>query len=181
MAALGGSIARRYARALFEIGAEKNTFEAFGQELAALAAVYTQTTELRQTLENPVFQLSQRRGILEKILPRVAPSREVHNFALLLLERRRISVLPAIARAYQELVDQRLGRVRATVTSAKPLDPTALASVQRALERRTGKRVELTAEVDAGLIGGIVARVGDVVYDGSIRARLDSLRTRVLN
>jgi F-type H+-transporting ATPase subunit delta len=181
MAALGGSVARRYARALFEIGVAKGSFEAFGRELEALAEVYRGSPELRQTLENPVFQLSQRRGILEKVLPRVAPTREVHNFALLLLERRRIDQLPLIARAYQELVDQQLGRVRAVVTSAKPLDSTALASVQRALEKRTGKKVEITTQVDAALIGGVVARVGDLLLDGSLRTRLDSLRARVLN
>jgi F-type H+-transporting ATPase subunit delta len=181
MAALGGSIARRYARALFDLGVTRTSFEAFGKELEALADVYRGSPELRQTLENPVFQLSQRRGVLGAVLPRVAPSREVHNFALLLLERGRISLLPSIARSYQEMVDAQLGRVRAKVASAKPLDPAALASVQRALERRTGKKVLVTTEVDPTLIGGIVARVGDLLLDGSLRTKLESLRAKVLH
>ncbi len=181
MAALGGSVARRYARALFEIGVSKTTFEGYGKELEALAALYKGNAELRQALENPVFQLSQRRKLLEALLPNVTPSREVQSFALLLLERRRIALLPNIARSYQELVDQQLGRVRATVSSAKPLDPGTLASVQRALERRTGKKVLMTTEVDPALIGGLVARVGDLLLDGSLRTRLDTLRSRVLN
>lgn len=181
MASFGGSVARRYARALFDIGVSKGSYEVLGNELGELAATYEGSPELRQTLENPVFKLDQRRGILEKILPRVAPSKEVRSFALLLLERNRISALPAIARSYKELVDGILGRVQATVTSAKPLDPATTSQVQRALERRTGKKVVLTTTIDPELIGGIVARVGDLVFDGSLKSRLETLRSRILN
>ena len=181
MAAFGGSVARRYARALFDIGVSKSNYEVFGGELAALAATYESSPELKQTLENPVFKLDQRRGILDKLLPRVAPSTEVRSFAQLLLERGRIGALPAIARAYKELVDEKLGRLQATVTSAQPLDAATAASVQRALERRTGKKVVLTTSVDPTLIGGIVARVGDLVFDGSLKTRLEGLRSRILN
>ena len=181
MSSFGGSVARRYARALFDIGSSKSLHEVFGGELDALAATYSGSLELRQTLENPVFRLDQRRGILDKLLPRLAPSREVRSFALLLLERGRISALPAIARSYKELVDERLGRVQATVTSAQPLDPGTAASVQRALEKRTGKRVVITSNVDPSLIGGIVARVGDQVFDGSLKSKLEALRARILN
>jgi F-type H+-transporting ATPase subunit delta len=97
MAVLGGSVARRYARALFEIGADRGTFEAFGVELERLAEVYEGSPELRQALENPVFQLAQRRRVLERILPQLAPSLDVQKFAYLLLERRRIGLLPRIA------------------------------------------------------------------------------------
>jgi F-type H+-transporting ATPase subunit delta len=181
MASFGGTMSRRYARAIFDIGVTKGLYEAFATELDALAEVYGGSPELRQTLINPVFRLDQRRSILEKILPRVAPSREVRNFALLLLERSRISELPGIARAYRELVDEKLGRVRATVSSAKPLDPATQTAVQRALEKRTGKRVVLSTSVDPDLIGGIVARVGDLVLDGSLRTRLETLKSRILN
>ncbi len=181
MAAMGGSVARRYARALFQIGVDKTTYEAYGGELAALAAVYAESTELRQTLENPVFRLAQRRAILEKLLPQVAPSREVGNFVLLLLERGRISFLPAIARAYGEMTDVQKGRVRATLTSAQALNPEIIAGIERALARRTGKTVLMTTAVDPSLIGGLVARVGDLVLDGSLRARLETLRQKVLD
>ena len=96
MAALAGSVARRYARALFQIGVARGTFERFGQELDALATIYGESRELRQTMENPIFKTAQKRAILEKLLPRVAPSAPVQSFALLLLERRRINFLPLI-------------------------------------------------------------------------------------
>jgi F-type H+-transporting ATPase subunit delta len=181
MAALAGSIPRRYARALFQIGVEQGSFEGMGQELDDLAGVFQSSLELRQTLENPVFKPSEKRSILEKVLPRVAPSRHVQSFALLLLERGRISALPAIARAYRELTDAHAGRVRASVVSAQPLGAAELERVRRSLERRTGKKVILEASVDPDLIGGLVSRVGDLVLDGSVRTQLAALRDRLLN
>jgi F-type H+-transporting ATPase subunit delta len=181
MAASDGAVANRYARALFELATEKQLSDALGAELEALSETYASSAELRETLENPVFKLSERRAVLEQLLPRLAPSAHMRTFALLLLERGRISTLPSIARAYRLLVDSAAGRVRATVTSARPLDPATQAAVQRALEKRVGKKVLLTATVDPDLIGGIVARVGDQLFDGSLRTRLDTLRARVLN
>jgi F-type H+-transporting ATPase subunit delta len=181
MAALGGSVARRYAKALFEIGVAKGNFELLGEELANLASLYIDSRELRLTLENPVFSGTQKRKIIEAVLPRVAQNPTVHNFALLLVDRRRIDALPMISRAYQELTDAQLGRVRAVVTSAKPLDVLTESEIQKALERRTGKKVVMRSEVDPSLIGGVVARVGDLVLDGSLRTRLASVGNKILN
>jgi F-type H+-transporting ATPase subunit delta len=181
MAALAGSVARRYARALFQIGVDGGSFEALGQELADLAALFEESVELRQTMVNPVFKPSEKRAILEKLLPRVTPSPVVQRFALLLLERGRIGLLPSLARAYRELSDAHAGRVRAVVVSATPLSAADLERVRRSLERRTQKKVMLEAEVDPNLIGGLVARVGDLVLDGSVRTQLDTLREKLLN
>ena len=181
MAALGGSIARRYARALFGMGVDGGNFEALGREIGDLAGLWSSSPELRQTIENPVFKASEKRAILEQILPRVTPTAEVQRLVLLLLERRRIVLLPAIARAYRDLADAHTGRVRARVTSAEALDPAALDRVRLSLEARTGKKVILETAVDADLIGGVVARVGDLVLDGSVRSQLDDLRGKLLN
>jgi len=180
MAALGGSVARRYARALFQIGVDKGNFEALGQEVEDLANLYSSSAELRQTLESPVFPMGDKRAVLEAALPRVAPSKLLHDFILLLLERRRLPALPLIARAFQEMVDAQLGRVRAVITSAKPLDVMVATEVQRALEKRTGKKVLVRTEVDPELLAGVVARVGDLVLDGSLRTRLENMHTRIL-
>jgi F-type H+-transporting ATPase subunit delta len=181
VAALAGSVARRYARALFEIGVDAGTYEVLGQELADLALLFQQSLELRQTLVNPVFKPSEKRAILEKILPRVTPNPVVQRFALLLLERGRISLLPALARAFRELSDAHAGRVRAVVTSAVPLGAGDLDRVRRSLELRTKKKVLIEVEVDPSLIGGLVARVGDLILDGSVRTQLDTLRDKLLN
>ena len=180
MAAIAGSVARRYARALFSIGVDQASVEPLGKQLDELTAVYAGSLELRQAMENPVFKLAEKRSILEKILPRVAPNRLVRSFALLLLERGRIGALPGIARAYRELSDAHAGRVRARITSARPLDVMELAAVQRAIEKRTGKKALVETAVDPELIGGVVAHVGDLVLDGSIRTKLANLKERLV-
>jgi F-type H+-transporting ATPase subunit delta len=181
MAAFGGSVARRYARALFGIGVDAGKFEALGREIEDFAALLEQSDELRQALENPVFAPSEKRKVLETLLPRVAPTPEVQRFVLLLLERRRIVLLPAIARAYRDMTDVHLGRVRARVISAEPLAEPVLDRVRRSLEQRTGKQVIVETAVDPELIGGVVARVGDLVLDGSVRTQLEDLRLKLLN
>ena len=181
MAALAGSIARRYARALFAIGVDKHNFEMLGNELNALAVLWNGSEEIRQSLCNPVFKPSQKRAILQSLLPRVAPTREVQSLALLLLDRGRVAALPAIARAYQEMSDDKLGRARATIKSARPLDAATQAEIMRVLQKRTGKTIIMTTEVDPTLIGGIVAQVAGLVLDGSVKARLGSLSSKILN
>jgi F-type H+-transporting ATPase subunit delta len=181
MAAMGGSVARRYARALFGIGVDAGNYETLGREIDDLAGLLAVSTELRNALENPVFKPEEKRKVLEQILPRVTPTAEVRRFILLLLERRRLVLLPAIARAYRDLADAHAGRVRAVVTSSEPLSQAALDGVRRALAQRTGKQVIVETDVDPGLIGGIVARVGDLVLDGSVRTQLADLRSKLVN
>jgi F-type H+-transporting ATPase subunit delta len=181
MAALSGSIARRYAKALFEIGVAEGNFERLGKELDDLATAYASSADLRIALENPVVKVSEKQALLRAILPRVAPSPTVQRFARLLLARGRIGIVRAAARAYRELADQRTGQVRASVTSAAHLESAELDRVRRALEARTGRKVIIAASVDPTLIGGLVARVGDLVLDGSVRTQLEEMRRRLLN
>jgi F-type H+-transporting ATPase subunit delta len=181
MAAMGGSVARRYAKAIFAIGVDRGSFEIFGREISELADLWKNSTELRKTLENPVFKLSQKRAVLQSLLPRVAPARQVQSLALLLLERGRIAILPALARDYEEMCDEKLGRVRALVKSAKALDLGSETEIRKALERRTGKKVLMTTEVDPSLIGGVVTYVAGMVIDGSVATRLSTLKNRLLN
>jgi F-type H+-transporting ATPase subunit delta len=176
-----GSVSRRYARALFSMGVDRGSFEQLGKELDAFADLWTGSPELRQALENPVFKSEEKRAVLQGILPRVAPSPDVQKFIVLLLDRRRLHGVVAIARAYREMADQHTGRVRAHVTSAHPMGAAELERVRQSLARRTGKQVILEASVDPTLIGGLVARVGDLVLDGSVRAQLGTLRDKLLN
>jgi F-type H+-transporting ATPase subunit delta len=181
MAALGGSVARRYARAIFAIGEDNGLFELMGRQLNELASLWKGSADLRQTLENPVFKVSQKKSVLQGLLPRVAPARQVQSLALLLLERGRIALLPAIAKSYEEMCDQKLGRVRAKVKSAHALDIASETEIRKAIERRTGKKVLMTTEVDPTLIGGVVAEVAGLVLDGSVASRLSSLKNRLIN
>jgi len=181
VAALAGSISRRYARALFSICVDRGSFEQLGKELEAFAELWSGSAELRQALANPVFKASEKRNVLQSLLPRGTPTADVQKFLLLLLERRRLAAVANISRAYREMADLHTGRVRAHVTSAQPLAPAELERVRASLARRTGKQVIVETNVDPALIGGLVARVGDLVLDGSVRSQLGSLRDKLLN
>jgi F-type H+-transporting ATPase subunit delta len=181
MASMGGSVARRYAKAIFAIGVEKDNFELLGRQISELAELWKDSPDLRQTLENPVFRVSQKRAVLQGLMPRVAPARSVQSLALLLLERGRIAMLPALAQAYEKMCDEKLGRVRARVVSATPLDIASETEIRKALERRTGKKVLMTTAVDPSLIGGVVTHVAGLVLDGSVAARLATLKNKLLN
>jgi len=102
------------------------------------------------------------------------------NTALLLVDRRRARALPYIADTLRELADVRKGVVRAQVTSATPLSDSYYARLQGQLERLTGMRVVVERQTDASLIGGVVTRIGDRIFDGSVRSRLQSMREALL-
>jgi F-type H+-transporting ATPase subunit delta len=175
-----GSLARRYARALLELGVQQKNFEQLGKELDELAAMYSGSRDLVEALTNPVFAPSRRRTVLEAILDRVQVSPVTRNFTLLLFDRDRIAYLPAVAREMEAMVDERSGRARGSVVSARPLLPEQVAKVKSSLEKLTGKKIVLDKKEDPALIGGLVARVGDTVYDGSIRTQLEQMRERFL-
>ena len=178
---ISGSLARRYARALLDVGIDKGTHEKLAAEIDDLAVAYSAARDLQEALTNPVFPRAQRRAVLEAVLLRVGVSVETRNFVLLLLERERVQVLPAIARELRAMVDEKVGRVRATVTSARPLPAEQVAQIQSTLEKATGKKVLLDKAEDPTLIGGVVAKLGDTVYDGSVRSQLERMREQILS
>ena len=173
---IAGSIGRRYAKALLQIGVETRSFDALGRELDRAAETIGKSPELKNAVENPVFPLSQRHRVLEDVATRLGLSTTIKNLLLLLLDKGRIAALPDIARAHRELVDEQAGRARATITSAAPLDPQVEQRLKSALEKQTGKTVLLDKKVDPSLIGGVVTQVGDLVFDGSVKSQLESLR-----
>lgn len=175
-----GSISRRYAKAILAIGIEQKTFEGLGREMDRLGKAYLDNAELREALQNPVFPLSQRRKLMEELGRRLAVSRTVLHLSLTLLERGRIAYLPDIARKLRELVDEQAGRVRAKITSARPLDIGTEIRIKAALEKATGKTVVLEKQEDPSLIGGVRTQIGDTVYDGSVATQLANLRQQIL-
>lgn len=170
-----GSIARRYARALLSIGIEMRLFEQFGKELDQFAELFADKS-LVGVLANPTYPLSKRKAVLEELIARLKPSNTVRNFMLLLIDRDRVGILVDVAREYTEMVDEHSGRIRAAVTSARPLRPDEVAQLEKALAEQTKKKVILTKDVDDQLIAGTVTKIGSVIYDGSVRTRLAELR-----
>ena len=144
-----------------------------GEELGELAALWNESAELRQALENPVFRPSREaRRAGEAPAAGGADARGAALRRCCCSSAAASLLLPAIARAYRDLADAHARRVRAEVTSAEQLAPATLDRVRRSLEQRTGKKVIVEAPVDPDLIGGVVARVGDLVLDGSVRTQL---------
>jgi F-type H+-transporting ATPase subunit delta len=175
-----GSLARRYAKALLEIGIAQQTYDALGKELDRAADTLRSSPELRVALENPVFSLEKRKLIMDELSRRLALSKPVRNFIMLLLDKGRIAALPDIARVHRTLIDEHAGRMRATVTSARPLDPMLETRLKTALEKSSGKTIILEKREDPAIVGGLVTQLGDTVYDGSVRTQLQQLREELL-
>lgn len=174
-----GGAAERYARAIFELAVEVGQLDRMSQEISEFAASYSELPMLRRALENPVLEEAQRETLLRQIARRAELSPLTINALLVLLRRRRLSQLPAIARRLRSLSDEKNGVCRAKIVSASSLPETYFTQLKQGLERALGKRVIVEHEEDPALIGGIVARIGDRTIDGSIQGRLEELRRRL--
>jgi len=171
-----GSLARRYAKAVFEIGTEQGTLDRIGADLRSLAAALKESAELATVMSNPAIRRTDRRRVVDALINRVGAGPAAKNLVYLLLDGERLATLPAISREVDAMIEAKAGRVTAEVTSAKPLSAAQLAQLTAALEKLSGKKVDVRKSEDPTLLGGVVAKVGDVVYDGSLRTQLDTLR-----
>jgi F-type H+-transporting ATPase subunit delta len=171
-----GSLARRYARAVIELGTEHRNLEQIGAELRTLARAMHESAELVSSLTNPAIRRADRRKVIDALLQRIGASPHTKNLVYILLDGERLASLPAISREVDAMIEARSGRIAAEVTSAKPLDAAELAQITAALEQLSGKQVTVTRREDPSLLGGVVAKLGDRVYDGSLRTQLRTLR-----
>lgn len=170
------ALAKRYARAILELASEKGQRDQVGRELNELTKLWQASDELRDLFANPGFGVAARKATLSEILTRAGVSELTRNSALYLADHNRLRALPEIARAYNELAERASGIVRAEVTSAAPLAEAYYAQLQKALEHVTGHKVSIERKTDASLIAGVVTKVGDRVFDGSVRTRLANLK-----
>lgn len=175
-----GVIAKRYATALLELGSETGQLDTLVDELQRAAAAYEASSELRAALADPLIAIKAKQQILHEVADRLALGPASRNTLSLLLDRRRIRALPAIAQRLREMADDKRGIVRAEVLTAMPLPEEYFTQLQQQLERVTGRRIALDRKLDPSLICGVVARVGDTVYDGSLLARLRKMKETML-
>lgn len=171
-----GSIARRYARALFDLAQEQGKVEAWAESLSTLQDVVEGSEELKDVLVNPVYVKEQRRAIASRLAAALQLDEAPANLLSLLADRNRLGELAGIVDAFGRMADEKLGRVRAHVTSAVPLEPSAAERLSARLAQASRATVILDHTVDPELIGGVVAQVGNYVFDGSIRTQLEDLR-----
>jgi F-type H+-transporting ATPase subunit delta len=175
---MSGSIARRYAKAIIAVAEEETALEQTGDELRVLGALAADP-QIAQALANPLLATTSRRRLARTIAEQLTLRPILRNFLCLLADHRRLDQLGPIADQYQKLLDQRLGRVRATVTSATPLSAAQGDAVLAALAQQTGRTVLATQRVDPQLLGGVVVSVEGTVYDGSLRTQLEALAARI--
>ncbi len=175
---LKGAIARRYARAIFEIGLKQNTLDRTLDDVREIARLFSQR-KLAYLLHEPKIPLQRketaiRQALTSKVLPTSL------NLALLVVQRELVEIMPNIARELEQLVLDYKNQARAEVTTATQMDEAQLAHIRQALERRTHKTILIQTKVQPEILGGVIARVGDQVIDGSIRYRLTVLQHQLL-
>ena len=171
--------ARRYAEAAFEVAMRDNAVETWRSELDAAAEVIAEE-RIGRALNNPSIPLETRTETAEATFGPMV-SRQVLNLIGLLLRRGRIEELPRLAAEFRRLDDERQGITNATATSASALTSDEVRALTKRLEQFTGGRVQLDVQVDPSLLGGVVVRVGDRLIDGSVRSRLERLRTKLVS
>lgn len=175
------AVAQRYARAIFELGIEEQQLESLTEQVTAFAEAYGSSDELAVMLQNPSVPSDQRDAVLKEVAARLGIEGFALNAILLLAQRRRLAVLPELARQLVRLADDQTGVVRATVTSAVPLAPGYVSDLEKALAHMTKRRVVLEQRQDPTLVGGLVTRIGDNTIDGSIKGRLADLERQLLH
>ncbi|OFW01418.1 MAG: ATP synthase F1 subunit delta [Acidobacteria bacterium RIFCSPLOWO2_02_FULL_68_18] len=171
--------AARYARALLDVVITEGNPEQVDEDLAAFAALVAGAPDLQRALTNPAVPVSAKRGILDTLLSRVTSSGPLAKLLQLLADRDRLGIAGDLAAGYHERLMEHRQVVRAEVVTATPLAPERLAWFEQRLASATGRRVTMSARVDPTLIGGAVARVGSLVYDGSIATQLAKIRERL--
>lgn len=173
---INNTIARRYAKALVQLGSEGGLIDRFREELAAADRLFAGNAELRAAFANPAITLDQKKGIMKGLVEKAQSSELVANFLMLLVDKNRVAFLDQIVQTYEKLADEHTGVIRPAIKTAFALDESQVAAIQGALEKSTGKRVLPKVVVDATLMGGIVTQIGDTAFDSSVKTQLKQIQ-----
>ena len=172
---MSAAVARRYARAVFELAKEEGKLAEVTKQLAAVADAYEASTEFRELEMTPGLTDSDRIAVVTAIAQKVGGGDLTVRTVSMLAERQRLTILPDLVGLLGEMADDALGVVRAQVTSAKALPTAYRTKLKAKLEEATGRKVVIEFDEDANLIAGVVTQIGDRVVDGSLRGKLNDL------
>ncbi|HYI96761.1 MAG TPA: ATP synthase F1 subunit delta [Bryobacteraceae bacterium] len=177
------AVSIRYARALADAvlspTSEVKPAQAL-EQLRGFSNIVDGSAELKNVLLSPAVSNTKKRAVVARFAESLPLSRLVRNFLYVTIDRRRSDRLADMAEAFEAALDERLGIIRADVESASPLNDRQQSDLQQELSRLSGKQVRCDFSIDPELIGGVVARIGSTVYDGSVRSQLESLRERLV-
>jgi|SoiMethySBSTD1v2_1073268.scaffolds.fasta_scaffold596347_2 F-type H+-transporting ATPase subunit delta len=176
----GAPVADRYARAIFELGVEASQLAPITEQLRRFAQVYAGSAELRAVLDNPIIEQEKRDVVLSDVAARLGLMGNALNLVKLLAQRKKLRIVPEIARRLDRLGDEQAGVVRATVTSARPMSDAFYQQLVSELETATARKIVLERREDPTLIAGFVTRIGDNTIDGSVRGRLNEIERQLV-
>jgi F-type H+-transporting ATPase subunit delta len=173
--------ANRYAKALFDVALqEKADLDRIDKDLSEITEILRENTELMRAVDWANVPDAARQAVMENVLDTIGVAAPVKKLLVLLTKQRKLVYLNDLAEAYRERLLTHHNIVRAEVTSAVPLSPEKTKALAESLSKVTGKTVELSTSVDAGLLGGVVAKIGSTVYDGSVKTQLEQLRKELV-
>lgn len=175
------TIARRYSLALADVVAGTSDSAAVKTELANWGELLTNNEQLQTVFGNPSIPHLGKENVLEKLLAKTKPSKTTANFLKVLLQNGRLGDLPQINDRFAAVLDERSGVVTAQITSARELPAGERKEFELNLERVTGKKVKIAFTIDEDIIGGVLVRIGSIVYDGSVKTKLESLKEQLVN
>jgi F-type H+-transporting ATPase subunit delta len=170
----------RAARSLFEIVRARGEVDAAVDAFGALAGLMDGHADLRKALTSPFVPAAGKRGVLDALSSELAMPQTVLQTLHVLADHNTLGDVPALARVLRTLANQLAGRVEASVTTAMPLSPDQIARLEQRLSAATGKSVTIDASVDPAVIGGVLARVGSVVFDGTLARHLARLEEQLV-
>ncbi len=173
-------LAERYAGALLGTIEDDARLDGIGQALNELVESITANHDLHTCLANPAITIEARERVLDEVLQKAGAPDEVKRLLHILLERGRIEWIETVAMVFEQLVDERLNRVTATVTAAHEISEANRRQIQEGLERFSGKQVRIKVQEDPGIIGGIIAEIEGTVIDGCLRSRVQRIKEQLI-
>lgn len=173
------SASLQYANALADIALAQGAAEPAAKQLQEFGVMYAQSADLRTFLASPAVTVEAKHAVIEKITSRQGASRIIRNFLFVIADHRRTQLLPDILETFQQVIRQRQGVAEAEVSSAVELTAAQKKELAATLTKLTGKKVETKYSLNPALLGGAVVRIGDTIYDGSLRSRLNEMRNRL--
>jgi F-type H+-transporting ATPase subunit delta len=176
-----GLVAERYALALYELGTESGQLSALSDKLVAFGETYASSRELQKALSNPTVETAKRETIVTEIARKIGVPELGIKGLVILVRRRRIGAVVAIAARLRSLSDEKAGVIRAEVTTAQKMPEGYYSALASKLAEVTKKKIVLERFEDSSLLGGAVARLGDTVIDGSLSGRLDQAERTILS